>query len=468
MNLPREENKLIITYYTFEKASFDEFLIASLISNEKDAQNRIDFIEQLTDGGSLNNHFEIMLRKMQVRSADELKKIIDTSALPITKKEVINIKYYPALNCCTAGGKNYEGDLVGNEEVHKKFIRGEYVSSNVEKSKEINEPDVYRINFNDRDAKIFIGNDFVDITQEALEEYMINDLVDIENYPGTIHDKIEGDNWKLLNQQFAQTIVRARNKFVDGDCYLVQNDNIKHVVVGTFFGLYFYKEEFINYTPANRKYCEKAMEIFVNNKLFQEFKTYTLIKILECMPDYKGKDTIINDILAVKESPELAMVGWKDYKNGVKNVWGLNALNQFKKCAISNEELATLYSQTTSFLYSLDEKSRVHKTNNKLLTPDDLVEVNDYVNNKSKLQGEIINMIGQITASGIRQRVKSLGNRTDTKTFSKLANDLIGHEQHDMNKFSLDELQNRLTKVTTMYDLYLKLNKELNEQEKGN
>jgi hypothetical protein len=41
-----------------------------------------------------------------------------------------------------------------------------------------------------------------------------------------------------------------------------------------------------------------------------------------------------------------------------------------------------------------------------------------------------------------------------------------GHEQYGMNGFSLDELQNRITKVITMYDL--KLNKELSEGEEGN
>lgn len=60
-------------------------------------------------------------------------------------------------------------------------------------------------------------------------------------------------------------------------------------------------------------------------------------------------------------------------------------------------------------------------------------------NNLSLMKQTIISIIGEITTSGLREAVKKLKSDATTKKFTKLCNNLIGHEVDNLDKASYEQ-----------------------------
>ena len=68
---------------------------------------------------------------------------------------------------------------------------------------------------------------------------------------------------------------------------------------------------------------------------------------------------------------------------------------------------------------------------------------------------------GEVAASGLREKVKTLRATDETKRFSKLANELIGHFKINIANADKAQVENLLKKALEMKELATKLQKEL-------
>ena len=66
--------------------------------------------------------------------------------------------------------------------------------------------------------------------------------------------------------------------------------------------------------------------------------------------------------------------------------------------------------------------------------------VEEYNANLERKREVIRKIIGDITTKNLRERSKALKSDEDTKKFSKLCNELIGHGTEDINDLDEDEL----------------------------
>ena len=73
----------------------------------------------------------------------------------------------------------------------------------------------------------------------------------------------------------------------------------------------------------------------------------------------------------------------------------------------------------------------------------------------------IKSIIGEVTSSALRENVKQLKSSKETKQFTKLANDLIGHNKVNIDDADKSELEKMLKKCLELKDLSVKLQKEL-------
>ena len=139
LKLSKQIKKIKVTYNTFEKATYDEYLICSLALRtlpEKDIPVKesfgkkivrfftdeptpnqrertvFEYINDITGEGSLNKHFKNIYNKVKDFSAEQLTKIMENSMIPTLKIDDKNrYEYYPQLDISVFNRRIYKGDL---------------------------------------------------------------------------------------------------------------------------------------------------------------------------------------------------------------------------------------------------------------------------------------------------------------------------------------------------------------------
>ena len=79
LNLQNINNVIRVSYNTYEKASFDQYLAVSIVSNTSLTSRAEKYIDDITGKGSLNAHFKKMLQKTKKFDDDTIKKVLDSS-----------------------------------------------------------------------------------------------------------------------------------------------------------------------------------------------------------------------------------------------------------------------------------------------------------------------------------------------------------------------------------------------------
>jgi|GEM_PF-1544760 len=75
-----------------------------------------------------------------------------------------------------------------------------------------------------------------------------------------------------------------------------------------------------------------------------------------------------------------------------------------------------------------------------------------YINNKNKLEHEINLLIGKITNSGVREKIKDLKSNDLVKRFKKFLNSYVGHTKEDYSKMPLEKITKEYKKILYSYN----------------
>jgi len=122
LNLPKARNTLTVRYNTFEKVSYDRYVIASLISRTRDEESAMIIINALTGNGSLNNHFKKIYLEMKKLSSKEIASILKDSLYPIQKIEELSYIYIPILNVSIFQNRLYRNNIANIEYFAQQLI----------------------------------------------------------------------------------------------------------------------------------------------------------------------------------------------------------------------------------------------------------------------------------------------------------------------------------------------------------
>ena len=257
------------------------------------------------------------------------------------------------------------------------------------------------------------------------------------NVEGKVHDGADGSNWFTLTNSVINNMYSNNNYFYeDGDHCLIRNGDVRKTIVSQVAGFYIYKEEIIPYTN-NEKLCKKVLDILKSNKSINEFKTKSLITLLTHVNDDLIAQSVINYILVRKDSKELALMGIELLNKGIEKKWEDDAL----KCFMSYAD-----SSSYSLIYKANPKLFKDIQTLTLINPDYLTakhkkEVEEYKKDKQAKLDAIKSIIGEITTSGIREKMKQLKASEQTKRFTKLANKYIGHSKFNYEGATPKELK---------------------------
>lgn len=454
-----------VSYNTFEKATFDQFLMASVALRSESYEDAKTYIDNITGSGSLNAHFKQLYEKASRLDKNQLADIMNNSMYPILKIDKSNsYDYYPELNVSVFNNRVYQGDFGKYEDlIERLYIQEKVIESEVfvKSNKATAEP--YSVKFEDSKILVKITEEWIHLDASVFEEIFDNDLNQINKVGSDIHEGADGAGWYALTNAVINNMYSGNNFFYDnGDHCLIRNDDVRKTIISRIAGMFIYREEVIPYLD-NQELCEKVLGILVNNKSINEFKTRSLVTLLTFSNDLLAQ-SIINYILTRKDSKELALMGIELLVRGVEKNWEDEALKTFMDYADSSK-YSLIYRANPKLISDIQTLSMI---NPDFLIPAHKKEVEEYKKDREAKITTIQGMIGEITTSGIREKSKQIASNDGTKRFSKLANKYIGHSKIDFENATQKELDKYLKEIAEMYDLMKGIQLQIIKEQKKN
>ncbi len=457
LNLPKFFNTLVLEYNTYEKATFDQYLATSIALRSKNPKEAYKYIDELTGKGSLNEHFKKLYDKVSELELYAQEKILNDSMFPITKIDKSNrYTYYPDFDISILNNKVYKNfDGLSFDEIKTMLmISYDIINISIEERGSNDKYDNYKVRISNNSLEINIGNEWKPMSQDTFEKYCKHSDIEIERYPGRIKTKADGEGWVLLTDNSFNALFSSNKTFTDndGNYYIITNDYIKKTEIAEIVGLYFYREQRLDFVKANKAYCEMAIKSMQDNSQINEVKTKTLVSMLKVVDDMLAQN-VINYILNRKESKEIALVGLGLIRSGVEKNWEIDALRSMKTYALAND-LNTIYRINNELFFPVEELALI---DNDLLSESDLATKKAYLEDRANKKSFIESKLGEISGSALRQNGKKVlpQSNQDVKMFNKLCNEMFAHNDIALEDMTDIQLNNKYEKVKYFYDIYL-------------
>ena len=460
LKLVRIPKIICVKYNTYEKATYDQYLVASsALRTHCDQKVAEKYIDEITGAGSLNGHFKSLYKSISKFTEEQLLNIMSNSMFPVLKVDKNNsYLYYPQINVSLFRNKVYSGDFGEYLNVCERLmIKEEIIDKSIEAKKEISTPEPYLVLIDGNKIQVKIANSFNTISQEQFEELLVNEFEGLGKYNGIVHKGVVGDDWRILTNAAIGNMFSNNNYYYDADgnhCQ-IRYENVRKTIIAQIAGLYIFKEEILQYN-SNKAMCEKVLQVLFENNAINEFKTKALLVILHNVDDISAQQAI-NYILSRKESKEISLLGIEILKKGLEKGWNDETLVSFAKYADSSM-FNLLYRANPALINDVEQLIHIDFDS---LTESHKQLVKKFKEDKQKKIKAIQNIYGEVAASAIRENIKKLKSDGDTKRVTKLINDLMAHPQKDIEDMNMQKLDNLLRKATELQDLMKKLKNKL-------
>ena len=481
LNLPSTIYQVTLKYDTFKKATWDLYLIAALAMNAKNKTKALKYIDEIAGNGSLNKHFkEIYNKKISKLTDEQINDILKKSLFPITVVDrKNNLMHYPMLNATKIGKIVYDGNLAKQENLLKSLVMPKtdgikFLSLECDEKDSEPKSDMYIAKFSDDNIMIDLGNKkYYEISKEDFKEIYKNDIQDFNDitntykFLGKIGNKITDGEWYVLSKNIIDNFAKDKDeiKFKDGNDVhtILNNESMRTVEIIKVFDMFFYKENKLEYSPENKAKCEDAINYLLESKKINEFKTKTLVDILKII-NQKTAQSAIQYVLNLKDSKELSKFAINLIKSGLNEGWKVDILKSIKKHS-NITEYKYLYRINPNLDFDIEEILGIDDFD---LSPVDKERKSEYLAEKQNLLKNINFWIGEITNSGIREKIKSLENSALKKAVKKFLDVRTGHNKKNYQSMNLEQLKKEHDEIFNMYKGdYQKMFKIVNERKKS-
>ncbi|MBQ4586128.1 MAG: hypothetical protein IJA82_07975 [Clostridia bacterium] len=464
LQLPRQRIRIEATYNTFEKATYDQYLCASIALRSQSKDHAYEYIDDITGSGSLNAHFKSLYDDARKLTDEQLKEIMSSSLYPVLKKDNRNYyEYYETFNISIYNKKIYKGYMgdYTKEEI-KKIIHldKEILELSHILERQIVRPEAYEVTFDDDNisVKLSDGTEPIKIESRDLELSLAEGVNNIDIYKGSIIKHPEGDGWKILTDSALSVLDKSLHYYDEGKHYEVLQNEVKETIVAEFAGLYLFKKLSLSY-KGSFALCKQVIDFLLDNNKILNFKPNNIINILEYC-ELNQKQKVINYVLSNKYSMEYAIQGIKLARNGFRENWLPSVLKMFLKQARSSEDIESIYLCNSDIDFELKDLLKINKS---ILTPKHLAIVIEHQENEESKRNVIRKIIGDVTTKGLRERCKDLKDDDDKKSFKNLCNDLIGHNKKSIESLEDKELDDYLSKAYKLEKLSKLIEEKLNK-----
>jgi len=459
LSLPNTFTRVELKYDTFEKATYDEYLVASIIKNAKTEKDAEKYIDEITGKGSLNAHFKKLYEKESKLEESQINNILNDSLFPVTLVTNHHFKYYDMFNSSVIKINNiktlYKGDLSENIDKLKEMLMPKsndvkFLSIDFEKEDGHIVLDNYNASFSEDEIQIELVDDsYMPISQEDFEKVYQNEPIDISEYKGKVKNEVTKGNYKVLTLKEFESICNSRG-FVDSEnnYALVKRDCIKSYEILHLFGIYFYKENIYQFNDANKERCKEAVKVLIENRsMFNEYPVKSLIILLDIVDEMTAKK-VVELFLSRKDSKEMSDYAIKLMRNGLEKNWDKNVLSSIKN-STSEGNYTLLYSIDDSLKFNNEELLHIDFD---VLNEIDKMRYKKFKEDRKNLLKDIINMLGTMNTSGIRQRIKKVQKDKAVINFVKFLNNYQGHNEVDFEQKTYEELLKEHEYIKRIYE----------------
>lgn len=456
LNLPKNFNKLLLRYNTYEKISYDKYFIASLLSETRDKKKAEKIIDALTGKGSLNAHFVKLYEEIKELSKQDIEKILKDSLYPIQKIEEHRYIYIPMLNISIFDNRIFSGNLSDDEDFPKQLVEegGSYISHNYVEPEIKIKPDNYTAFFTDEKIEINIDNKFYPMSQNDFQSIVIKEELDLSTYQGQIHDTMKGNDWIQLAKSTLNNILDAKDYYYeDGDHFGIYNDGVKRTGIAYRWGIYWVKDIVYRYRDSiSKNICTKAARILMGSGRINEIKVATLMDILRNISRDEQQE-IINYVLSKKDVKELATNGLYLVEKGYEKGWNDKAIKSFYKFHETEKQLISIYRLTNIIEYSIDDLLKIYKMDKTVLSDEHTIVVDSYYLDVEQIRSNINIKIGEMMSSGIRENIGKMPLDDHSKKLRKYLNSLA-HFEKDIKDKNLNILKQYEDTLNENYETY--------------
>lgn len=385
MELSNVVNKISLKYDTYEKSTYDYYLVTSIYKNSENKKAAYKYIDEITGKGSLNDHFKKLYKNIEDLNDEQIKRILTSSMFPKTVvNESNSYYYYPDLNLSVFENETHEGDLKESESeiinIKKRLIPSDpdVIFNSIdfyeyeERSKKY-----YDLIFTNKEIKISLNNgkNYFPISTEQFANLYKQKLSDIDKYKGKIGNEITTTtNWWALDENSLKSLIENQeNCFINRDknhC-AVQSDCIKITQLIKLFGIFFYNETKYSFEERNKDMSGDYLEFLESKNKLDETKVKTLIEVLKAVSIKQAKP-VANHLLNNKSSKEIALFALRLIKDGETNDWSEKALTHIKEnCFIEDYQ----------HLYKIN--SNIFELSDIISMPDSVLLENDLARKKA-------------------------------------------------------------------------------------
>lgn len=464
LNLNKQINKLVVTYNTYVKSTFDEYVIASIIVNSNTEKEALNYIDDITGKGSLNKHFRNLYTKYKKDySFDDLENVLKNSLIPRVNKDEHIYIYFPDMNISFYRNNKFDGNLSNDKDFPKYLVtKGEYIGSSVIEGKINIESDIYNVILNDEKVELLINNKKISMNKDLFESSVVHEVKKITKYKGIVHEKISGNGWFPVTNAKLNDVTNAINYFIDeGDHYLLTNLMIKKTEICKIWGIYLYRETSLEFNQDNSKYCKIALNTLKESNKINEIKTKTLVQLLKSVSPELIQD-YINYILNKKNSKELALLGLSIVNKGYEKGWNEETVKNFKEFSSSPKEILLTYKVDSELNYTINELLDIYNLNKQVLKSNHLDIIKKHFKDKESKMQFIKNVSSEILQSSRRDDVKKkIAGDKEATEYNNLCNKYIAHVKKDIKLLNDNELKTRYEVFERIAELDKKMIKKL-------
>lgn len=456
LSLPNKFYKVVLKYDTFEKATYDSYLVASIVKNANSEEDAINYIDEITGKGSLNPHLKKLYEEISKMTKEQIEGILKDSLYPITVIDKSHhFKYYEMFNATRMDDKVFPGNLENSKELLADLLipkdrETKLLSLDFEIEDGAIKKDNYNAVFSEKEIKIDLDNNqYYPITKENFLSVFESEGDITSEWMPTIGNKITFGNWNVLTKAIVDTWGSDRFTYrsKDGNLAVLLNDCIKETEVITAYDLLFYKETRYNFSLQNQKKCIEAVDNLMGSKSINEYKVKSLVLLLSVVPDLYAQQ-VVQYILLRKNSKEIAEVGLKLIKSGLEKSWEKEVLLSIKSVTAPHE-YKYLYKINNDLGFEITDLLDIDDED---LTENDKNRKNEYLTERSNLVKEIKLIIGDMTTSGVRQKLKTLQKDNVVNSVKKFLNKYQGHYDGELESMSLEQIKKEYNVIKTMYN----------------
>ena len=444
--------KIELKYDTFEKATYDSYIIASLVKNAKNEKAAMKYIDEITGKGSLNPHFRKLYEQISAMTESQVDGILTDSLYPKTVIDTSHhFKYYKMFDATRMDGRVYSGDLSKREHLENLVMtKGDgvkFLDISCDGEPGTLKSDMYNAIFSDEGIKVELDDGvYLPISKDDFHEAFGEGTNFESEWMPTIGNEITAGNWAVLTEAvvnaWGASPLTYKNK--DGDLVELTSDFLKVTKVISAFDILFYRELRRDFKRENAEYVEEAIDFLESSGNINTFKTKSLLSMLSVVDEVKSQK-IVQWFLGRKNSKDVAEFGLKLIKNGLEKGWDKNSLIAIKQVA-TPDCYPMLYKLDSDLGFTINDILAIPDDD---LTKEHLEQKQAHLRERDAMLGSIRQWIGEM--SEVRERAKKLQKNEVVKSFNDFANKYIGHNRKDFRNMQFEQLKKEFDYIGRMY-----------------